>query len=334
MHHLIWFRKHSPLTTARTQDATIDEKYIIEHAHTMSLPLLYGILPKMALLPNSPWWCNDVIDHLRLHPSSTCKELFGIDHKFTATGHPLIEWLAPVQHLDAQTAFRRLTGEGVVLEAALLPMAVQGDAPDDPNCFSDGSFTKPAAPEYGLDSAAVWYPSRPAGPSVLEDQYGLFQISDQEPGVALLGYLGGYRSSSSRIELVGTIMSMLANFPVHLAGDNLAVVNKASDLRAWLLDNPDLPPPGQLFALGKNSDSWSMFFQQLAARGPRSFKFKKTKGHALEHQFFRKIPAPAMGGSPQQQSGPPRQRCPIQLFPQTSHPFVGKRSGCLGMLIF
>ena len=28
------------------------------------------------------------------------------------------------------------------------------------------------------------------------------------------------------------------------------------------------------------------FFQQLAARGPRSFKIKKTKGHALDHKDF------------------------------------------------
>ena len=104
--------------------------------------------------------------------------------------------------------------------------------------------------------------------------------------MALLGYLGGYQSSSSRIELVGTIMAMLANFPVHLAGDNLSVVNRASSLRAWLIDHPLNPPPGKPFSLCKNGDLWDIFFKQLAARGPRSFRIKKTKGHALEHKEF------------------------------------------------
>ena len=94
-----------------------EEKEIIDYAHTLPLPLLYGIPPKMAVLPNSPWWCNDVIDDLHYHSSIACKALIGIDSRFVASSHPLVEWLAPVQHLDAKTAFRQLMSEGVVLEA-------------------------------------------------------------------------------------------------------------------------------------------------------------------------------------------------------------------------
>ena len=177
MHHLLWHCEYPPLVETRLAKATIEKKNIIDLAHTLPLPLLYGIPPKLTLLFNSPWWTNDVIDDFHYHASDTCKALFGIDSKFTAANHPLIEWLTPVQHLDARTAFRQLTGEGVALEAPPLPNPVHGEAPEEPNCFSDGSFTKPAAPEYGLDSAAVWYTGRTSGPSVLEDQYGLYQKS-------------------------------------------------------------------------------------------------------------------------------------------------------------
>ena len=46
VHHLIWFCKHSPLAAARTQEATIEEKFIIERAHTMPLPCYMAYLRK------------------------------------------------------------------------------------------------------------------------------------------------------------------------------------------------------------------------------------------------------------------------------------------------
>ena len=101
----------------------------------------------MTVMPDTPWWTNDVIEDIHYHHSAVCKELFGVDAKFAKPGHPLIDWLEPVRHLDAKTAFRKLIGEGVVLEAPPIPFAVEGNAPDDPNCLSDGSFNKPAAPE-------------------------------------------------------------------------------------------------------------------------------------------------------------------------------------------
>eukprot|EP00973_Karenia_brevis_P063358 8806287-Karenia_brevis.AAC.1 len=73
--------------------------------------------------------------------------------------------------------------------------------------------------------------------------YGLHQPGHDGIGLAILGYLGGYKSSSSRIELLGVILSLLSNVAVHLAGDNLSVVRRADYYRKWLLDNPDSTRP-------------------------------------------------------------------------------------------
>ena len=104
--------------------------------------------------------------------------------------------------------------------------------------------------------------------------------------MALLGYLGGYRSSSTRIGLVGTIMALLSNFPIHLAVDNQMVVTKADAFRKWLLDHSTEPPPGPPMSLVKNGDLWTIFYKQLAAKGPEVFSNKKAKGHAIDDKSY------------------------------------------------
>ena len=210
-----------------------------------------------------------------VHPD--VRSLFGISPAHDDTD-PFTRWLSPYEHLDARTAFRKLSGEGEVLPIPKLPAPVQGTPPADPSAFSDGSFTCPSLPHYGLASAAVWWPGRVTPLSELELLHSDYIMKND--GVAILGYLGGYRSSSTRIELVGVILSILSDLPVYLACDSQSVVRRAQFYAEHLRTNNTVVPPGKPFLLFKNGDLWSIFYNTLRARGPHTFHIKKTKGHA------------------------------------------------------
>ena len=120
-----------------------------------------------------------------------------------------VQWLQPHRHLDAITAFRKISGEGTILDDPALPQAVQGPLSDSPNAFSDGSFASPTLSAFGLASAAVWYPQRAHNVTDLERLHSMhcYDVAGQY-GVVIFGYLDGYKSSSARIELVGLILSL------------------------------------------------------------------------------------------------------------------------------
>ena len=102
---------------------------------------------------------------------------------------PFTVWLTKVEHLDAKTAFRILTGDGDVFSSPAVLPPVIGQTPDEPSAFSDGSFTNPTLPQFGLASSEVWWPGGVTALSNLEFQYA---DSDPRPnGVAIMGFLGG-----------------------------------------------------------------------------------------------------------------------------------------------
>eukprot|EP00973_Karenia_brevis_P059164 8237308-Karenia_brevis.AAC.1 len=93
------------------------------------------------------------------------------------------------------------------LEPPPSPPYVVQHAPDDPNIFTDGSFSHSTCPVYGLASAGVWHPQRdmeaqPLGD--LEIQYSTHQCAPD--GLEVYTYLDGLTSSSTRAELLGLIM--------------------------------------------------------------------------------------------------------------------------------
>ena len=52
--------------------------------------------------------------------------------------------------------FESFLVKGDILPISDLPGEVHGDVPEAPSAFSDGSFTNPSMPHFGLASAAVW----------------------------------------------------------------------------------------------------------------------------------------------------------------------------------
>eukprot|EP00973_Karenia_brevis_P077240 10730199-Karenia_brevis.AAC.1 len=84
-------------------------------------------------------------------------------------------------------------------------------------------------PKFGLSTAASWWPNRTLiPPSTHELEFAL--PHQQHDGLACTSYLRGFTSSSTRAELLGVIIALLAPTPVHIASDNLAVVKRAQHL--------------------------------------------------------------------------------------------------------
>eukprot|EP00973_Karenia_brevis_P007678 1042795-Karenia_brevis.AAC.1 len=204
----------------------------------------------MSLLPCGPWWSDKSLD--QLHDTTVSRQFrsfIGMDDCYTVAD-PFVVWLSEFAHFDAKTAFRNITGDGVILETPPLPSLVEGRPPQTANAFSDGSLTNPRQPNFGLASAAVWWPGRTKDVTDLEYQFSLSEAVDG--GLAIMGFLGGYRSSSSRVELLGVILALLSDLPVFLAVDNASVVRRAHFYHKWLLQNPNSAPPGKPFSLLKN----------------------------------------------------------------------------------
>eukprot|EP00973_Karenia_brevis_P050051 6947165-Karenia_brevis.AAC.1 len=61
VHHCIWKCSHPALKQARDNITDDMERLIIDHVDCLPTPLLYGLPPKLALLPCGPWWDNAVI---------------------------------------------------------------------------------------------------------------------------------------------------------------------------------------------------------------------------------------------------------------------------------
>ena len=289
VHHCIWECCHPQLVKARLEVGHQDKKHIIDYYQLLPTALLHGIPPKMALRPKGSWWSNSPTSALKdssIHPK--VRALFGMSDHHDDTD-PFTRWLSPVEHLDAKSVFRKLSGEGDILPVPDLPDKVHGDVPESPSAFSDGSFTNPSMPHFGLAAAAVWWPARDAQLSTLELLHSDYHMTST--GVAIMGYLGGYRSSSTRIELVGVILAIMSSLPVHLACDSQSVVRRAHFYAEHLRHNDTSDLPGKPFLLFKNGDLWFIFHNILRARGPHSFTIKKTKGYALAYvDYLRRFP--------------------------------------------
>ena len=87
----------------------------------------------MGVMPTTPWWtCEPEPRLLQDSVPPKCREIFGVDDNFSAEDDRLVQWLQPRKHLDAITAFRKISGEGIILDDPALPQAVQGPLPNSP----------------------------------------------------------------------------------------------------------------------------------------------------------------------------------------------------------
>eukprot|EP00973_Karenia_brevis_P007741 1051382-Karenia_brevis.AAC.1 len=103
------------------------------------------------------------------------------------------------KHLDATLAMLAINGAGDKFTPPPLPQHVQGTAPNTYNAFSDGSFTHPTLPHFGLISAGVWWPERNTEISTLEHTHTNYRQTPD--GIDVMGYHLGCIGSSARAEM-------------------------------------------------------------------------------------------------------------------------------------
>ena len=118
----------------------------------------------------------------------------------------------------------------------------------------------------------------------LNKDYGTCKT--RSDGISIVGHLGGYTSSSSRVELLGAILALFSDLPLHLAIDNASDVRRAKRYIDWLQHAPESPPPGAPLGHTTNGDLWKIFCVTLRARGPHTVKVKKIRAMLLRIAKF------------------------------------------------
>ncbi len=93
--------------------------------------------------------------------------------------------------------------------------------------------------------------------------------------------IGGYTGSSTRTELAAAIIAILANGPVHIGTDSQAMLDRAQQILCNLRKGKASKTNWMLVSDG---DLWHHFEQAAKAKGPRSIRITKIKGHASQEQ--------------------------------------------------
>eukprot|EP00973_Karenia_brevis_P091443 12407466-Karenia_brevis.AAC.1 len=172
VHHIIWHCPHPKLVEARSRHTHCDQKTILEFLDYLPLHILYGLPPRLTLMPHTPWWTDTHLPDLGKNLNYAAKKLFGIDTTFSSEDQFCI-WLREFSHFDAYIAFQVINGINQPPAKPDLPRPVFGSPPLEPNVYSDGSLTHATRPTFGLATAAVWWPGRIDHP-----------ISDQEAALS------------------------------------------------------------------------------------------------------------------------------------------------------
>ena len=97
----------------------------------LSTALQLGIAPPFALLPDSPWWTDEIPDQLKRADKATMAA-FGTEQQFTNDG-PILDCFRPYAHFGAHTGFAVLNGAGVHHDIPDLPEEVLGNPAADPD---------------------------------------------------------------------------------------------------------------------------------------------------------------------------------------------------------
>ena len=171
-----------------------------------------------------------------------------------------------------------------------IAVPVQGEAPVEPNAFSDGSFKNTKGPFWHLGGAGVWWVNREAK-DMTEQERRIVEHKEKDGGLMLWCPFNSSLNSSTRCELAAASLALLAPVPVNTGIDNATVVLKRNriikhDGRQLLggtnsiLHRPN--PTRKTWSQEKDGDLWEVFAKLVRQRGPKSAKITKVKGHATE----------------------------------------------------
>ena len=164
-----------------------------------------------------------------------------------------------------------------------LPNKCRAVAPSEINVYSDGSWLHPMNQFLGLGGAGVWWPGRDISVShrlsPAERELGHHQ--QHNDGLSLHTPIGGLAGSSTRTELAAAILALAANGPIHLGTDSQAFMDRAIKVIGNVRKASKRKRHWQMTSDG---DLWYHFEQAVKAKGWRSIRISKVKGHVSQEQ--------------------------------------------------
>ena len=282
--HIYWHCQHPTLVQARHALTDPKQQFLLDQVHVLPDHILLGVPTALTISPNTPWWTNHPVD-FTANCSPAAQQFFGVDLSFDAS---FLHWLEQYGDLNARDGFHLINGYGkqmpVPPASQTRQVATQTNIPDKPDAFSDGSSTHPKMPQFGIATAAVWWPGRSLRMhplTQLERTYG--HSRELQDGIAVAAYLEGYDPSSTRAELLGLILALFSPMSCRLAIDSAATLHRAWRIQDWLARHissftAQLPLSvtdtlqhmllGKHFNLCTNRDLWQIMHRQLLHRGP------------------------------------------------------------------
>ncbi len=164
-----------------------------------------------------------------------------------------------------------------------LPNKCSVAAPHDINVYSDGSWLYPMNQFLGLGGAGVWWPGRDINVShrlsPAERELGHHQ--QHTDGLSLHTPIGGLSGSSTRTELAAAILALAANGPIHLGTDSQAFMDRANKVINNIRKGCKRKRHWQMTSDG---DLWYHFEHAVKAKGWKSVRISKVKGHVRQQQ--------------------------------------------------
>ena len=180
----------------------------------------------------------------------------------------------------ARQAFQVLRGQHPPTPDIALPMACTQQPPAEPNVYPDGSLTSPTEPLYSLGGAGAWHPRRQLHEQgTSEAEANMAVVSQEAEGLKLFTHMNGYGGSSTRLEITGALLGMVADKAVHLGTDSSSFLKKALTIHNHIRSGtlPKRPWP-----LQKDGDMWHMYYRHAAAKTVDAIAITKVKGHATQ----------------------------------------------------
>eukprot|EP00973_Karenia_brevis_P095355 12426934-Karenia_brevis.AAC.1 len=281
----MWQCNHPDLQSARTQY----HNPLINHMrnHLLAFPtfVLMGIPQAMHPSFTKPWWhTNSPFDGHFAKLPATVQHLFGANADAFDTS--FTEWVDQLPGGSAYDTFAKVAypNQDECVEIPKFPKGI-GPSPEEPNVYSDGSLTLPKQVQFGFSAAGVWWPGRMQTSELEKDFMHFFA---ETKGIELWANLPGQSTSSTRVELLGFCLAMLADVPVHAGIDNSAVVDKGRKIIQQLQQNCGFTPHTP-YNLQVDGDLWAIAHSAIKARGPHSVCITKVKGHAKLAECHTKV---------------------------------------------
>lgn len=173
---------------------------------------------------------------------------------------------------------------------------IEGDMPEDINVYGDGSVKCPSTQHWSIAGFGLWWPGTSLQQADLADQMPPIRHVHQLEwggGVGQRNSMQGQCGSSTRMELVAWLGSLVRRAPIHMGSDSQALITKANIMMdaarrwsydsgpgRWLRRNPFRKPWG----LQPDGDLWQAAWGAILQRGLDNQKLSKVKGHATRKQ--------------------------------------------------